>query len=228
MNEADFLNSIKPGEYLLHSEYDFQKRVESFNKIAETVCPGFKLDNDNREIYMNTIKYFAGDPSGIYDLRKGLYVYGKVGVGKTIYFKIFNTLNRAVKLPHENNFSVINVNDLITGFAQKGFEYLSNIGFTISYSERSYQAGSCYGPGHLLLDDLGQSASTVKHFGNNTNIITEFIQRRYYIYTEAFKLTHVSTNMLPSQIKNEYGDFVASRMRQMFNIILFPGNDKRK
>jgi hypothetical protein len=228
MNEADFLNSIKPGEYLLHTEYDFQKRLESFDRIAQTVCPGFELDNDNREIYMNTIKYFAGDKTSIYDLRKGLYVYGKVGVGKTMYFKIFNTLNRAVKSPVENNFSVINVNDLVTGFALKGFEYLSNLGFYLTYCGGSYGSGSGYGPGHMLLDDLGQSASTVKHFGNNTNVIAEFIQRRYYIYIEAFKLTHVSTNMSPDQIKKEYGEFVASRMRQMFNRILFPGNDKRK
>lgn len=224
MNAKEFLEQIRPVPYLEYTEYDFDLRLDSFNRISRAVCPGFVFNEENREIFTETIKYFAADESCQYDLKKGLYVYGKIGVGKTLYFKIFSALNTALK--SANGFKSLSVNDLIDGFAKEGHLYFSNSGITPGeYQKRSTGYGK---PVHILIDDLGQSAKTVSYYGSGLNVVEDFLQRRYYAYTDFFALTHVSTNLVPSMINSEYGEFISSRMREMFNIILFPGEDKRK
>lgn len=216
MDRERFIESITPKPYLKDTEYDFKKRYESFEIIANIMVPGFIIDDSNRDLYENAIKYFAGDKSSKFDLDKGIYLYGKVGVGKSMFFKIFHKLNTATDNP--NNFNILTISKLVSEFAKFGFD-----------SFKEYELGGDWHYGcHWLLDDLGQSASSVKHFGSSTNIVAEFIQRRYNIYTDYYKLTHISTNMEPQEIKDEYGEFIASRMREMFNIVLFNGSDRRK
>jgi DNA replication protein DnaC len=210
-----YLQGLSPEPYLVFKEYDYQKRYESFIMIAEAICPSFILDSENKSIFENAIKYFAADPSSEFNLKKGIYLYGKIGSGKTLFFKIMAELNRATETG--NLFKTITVSNIVDGFSKSGFESL-----------KDFNSDAWGRVPHILLDDLGQSATSVKHFGSTTDIVSEFIQRRYYCFTENFKLTHISTNMEPGEIKNEYGEFVSSRMREMFNIILYPGTDKRK
>lgn len=222
---GEFLNEIKPVPYLVFNEYDPILRRDTFNRIAKAICPGFIINEENKEIYEETIKYFAADESCKYDLRRGLYIYGKIGVGKTLYFKIFKALNRA--LESLNSFKTLTVNDLIDGFALEGPRYFASSGIT-PHDFQKRPNSRWYRPAHILIDDLGQSTKSVNYFGNNLNVVEDFIQRRYYVYTDFFALTHVSTNLVPNKINAEYGEFISSRMREMFNIILFPGEDKRK
>ena len=76
MNANELMKEIKPVPYLVYRKFDFSKRLESFMRIAKAICPGFEIDDENRNIYEETIKYFAADPSCKYTLNKGLYVYG--------------------------------------------------------------------------------------------------------------------------------------------------------
>lgn len=218
MNPGEFLKNISPKPYLITEDIDFAGRWETLLRIARAICPEFEINDQNRAIYENGVKYFAGDPSCKYDLRKGLYFFGPVGVGKTVYFKIFEALNVAIR--SQNNYQRISINELIDGFSSSGYKYFSDSGITPSFYSRSVK--------HILLDDLGQSSGIIKHFGSEINVIAEFIQRRYYAYTENYHLTHITSNIQPAKIKPEYGDFIASRMREMFNIVLFPGDDRRK
>lgn len=215
MDKEEFLKALEPKPYLLSNEYDFAKRIESFYLIAKTMIPGFDLSANEITLYENAIKYFSGDNAGEWPLNKGIYLYGKIGSGKTTFFKILCKLNEAAYTG--NGFSILTVNSIVEGFAKSGFEYLEKFNASVWNISN-----------HLLLDDLGQSASTVKHYGTGTNIVSEFIQRRYYVYKSAYKLTHISTNMEPSEIKTEYGEFISSRMKEMFHIVLYPGADKRK
>ena len=229
MEKESFLNELTPKPYLVpdDKDYDFPKRYESLIEIAKTICPSFELTDENKAIYENGIKYFAADETCTWSLKKSLYLFGRVGVWKTLFFKIFRALNLGTY--SHNNFNVLNVNNLVEGFAKAGYEYFSTVGFT--GHGNSGRGNPVYGfqmPAHLLLDDLGQSAKSTSHFGSNTNVLNEFIQRRYIHYTDSFRLTHISSNLDPSNIKKEYGEFVASRLREMCNIIVFPGQDKRK
>lgn len=225
MDASEFLEQIRPVSYLEYSEYDWDLRLDSFNRIAKAICPGFIISDENKEIYYETIKFFAADDSCKYNLKKGLYVCGKVGVGKTMYFKIFNALNQALKSP--NGFISLTVNNLIDGFAKEGHRYFSISGITPGEFQKRTN-GYWRRPPHILIDDLGQSAKKVNYFGSGLNVVEDFLQRRYYAYTDFFTLTHVSTNLVPNKINSEYGEFISSRLREMMNIIVFPGEDKRK
>jgi hypothetical protein len=195
----------------------------TFLRIAKTLCPAFEIDSFNREIYENTIRYFAGDETGKYNIKKGLFVYGANGVGKSFYFKIFHAVNRAVDSP--NNFKTLSVCDLIDGVSTSGPKY-----FTDSQISPIGSSSDLYWrrPIHILIDDLGQSEETVHYFGNNINVAVEFIRRRHYAYVNHYSLTHCSTNLTPGGIEKKYGKYIQSRMKEMFNTIFFPGEDKRK
>ncbi len=51
---------------------------------------------------------------------------------------------------------------------------------------------------------------------------------RYDIGVMPFWYTHVTTNLSGDQIEENYGTRVRSRMREMFNMIILPGEDRRK
>ena len=228
MDPNILIKEIKPDSYLRYQEgYDFKKRLESFMRIAKIICPEFEITDENRSIYENTIKYFAADESCEYNLNKGLYVYGQYGVGKTVMFKLFKALNRAIDSP--NNFKRLTVTDLIDGVSHKGYQYFVDSGVVPAGGSQS--AANAYWNNkadHFLLDDMGQSERFANNFGNKIDVVIAFLQRRYYAYTDHFALTHCSTNLIPSEIESEFGEAINSRLRQMCNVILFPGEDKRK
>ena len=117
MYKETFLNKIRPVPYLVTKEYDFQKRYESLLEIALTICPDFKISNEEKKIYENAIRYFSGDPSGEFNIKKGLYSYGRIGSGKSLFFEIFRALNMGCYLGNE--FNILTFNDLVYGVARE-------------------------------------------------------------------------------------------------------------
>jgi hypothetical protein len=227
MDPNVLLQEIKPVPYIKQTQYDFDKRLESFMRIAKTICPGFEITDENRELYYESIRYFAGDESCKYKLDKGLYVYGSYGVGKSVYFKIFRALNRAVDSP--NNYKILTVTNLIDGISHEGYQYFLSSGIVPGGGSRSNTNGYWYSEAdHYLIDDMGQSERFANNYGNKIDVLIATIQRRYYVYTDYFALTHFSTNLIPAEIESEYGEAINSRLRQICNVVLFPGEDKRK
>jgi hypothetical protein len=224
MDKETFLNKIKPEPYLVTNEYVFQKRYEFLIEIAVTICHEFKISGEEKKIYENAIRYFSGDPSGEFNINKGLYLYGRIGSGKSLFFKIFKAFNLGCN--SGNDFKILTISDLIDGVAMGGFKFFLSSGIT--FNEFSKLRVADYTIRHMLIDDIGQSVSSVKYFGSELNVIRDFFQRRYNAFTDYSALTHVATNVTPKEIKNEYGEFISSRMKEMFNVILLPGEDKRK
>jgi DNA replication protein DnaC len=222
MTRTEFLEAISPRPRLEHVEYDFTIRWDSFLRIAKRVCPDFVIDDKNRTIYEDACKYFAADEKCSWDLNKGLYLVGPPGVGKTLFFKIFFNLNRAPGINSNNNFKILTVNDIVDGYSIDGPEYWKKSGIN------AVPEGSYINANHVFIDDLGQNARFAAYYGNTIDVIAELIQRRYYAFTDNFVLTHASSNIDPAEIKGTFGQFTSSRMREMFNVILFSGEDRRK
>jgi len=65
----------------------------------------------------------------------------------------------------------------------------------------------------------------VNYFGNQANIIAEILYRRYDLNN--YK-TYVTTNLNGEVLKEHYGNRIFSRMKELFNDIILPGEDRRK
>ena len=59
--------------------------------------------------------------------------------------------------------------------------------------------------------------------------MAEILITRYEHFIENKAITHITTNLLATEIEKAYGNRVRSRLRQMFNLITFSSEttDKR-
>lgn len=110
------------------------------------------------------------------------------------------------------------------------FEYASNgIQTILDYSKESFSVYNTKKPLSKLFDDLGTERS-IKHFGNEMNIMAEILISRYEYYTSHNMQTYITTNLGANDIGEIYGERVKSRLREMCNLISFDNesHDKRK
>jgi DNA replication protein DnaC len=75
-----------------------------------------------------------------------------------------------------------------------------------------------------FIDDLGVENVEVKYFGN---VIEPFNDIFDYRYRHGLQ-TVITTNLPPSEIKETYGDRIASRFRETMNDLILDGEDLRK
>lgn len=108
--------------------------------------------------------------------------------------------------------------DIAFEFGQKGYESLNRY---ISKSPNQQRLPT------YCFDDLGTEHS-IKHFGNECNVMAEILLSRYDHFVENNTVTHLTTNLSASEIESYYGNRVRSRMRTMFNLIPFNKDTKDK
>jgi DNA replication protein DnaC len=213
MTFEEFLQSIAPPKMQYYQCTD--EHIERMKRIRHVLCPAWDGDEEAEKVYLNGVKYFTQDPSGEWDLSKGLYLYGVYGVGKSLFYKVFRHYLNA----YGRGMAAVTADELVAEFSIDGFVAIMK--YSASRETESYK------PCELLIEDVGQNANSGKHFGSHTDVMVEILQRRYRVFTDAYKRTHIATNLQPSEIREQYGEYISSRMKEMFNIILFPGTDKR-
>lgn len=207
--------------------YDIDRIADLFAKEVVKLVPNFQLDDHNKAIIEALILYFARDPEfektqlcKSPSLDKSILLMGGVGVGKTV---IMTAYGYAMQLT-PFSFGVVSCRDIIKDFAVKGYDgikrYSETFGVTVNNTaDRSK-------PVDLCLDDLGTEPDAF-HFGNKINVIEGIIQDRYIYFTRFGMRTHMTTNLNGIEIRDEYGERVASRIRQMCNQFKITGNDRR-
>lgn len=143
------------------------------------------------------------------NLNKGILLLGPVGCGKTSFMQLFNLIT-----PKEKQYPVRATRDISSEFIKDGYEVLHK-----------------YGKAHKVycFDDLGVEQS-IKHFGNECNVMGEILLSRYDLLRNHSIITHATTNLNSDDLEKIYGNRVRSRLREMFNLISFPESckDKRK
>lgn len=56
----------------------------------------------------------------------------------------------------------------------------------------------------------------------------EILLDRYELFMSNGMITHLTTNLTPELIEQQYGNRLRDRLREMMNYITMPGNTKRK
>lgn len=184
---------------------------------ARQFVPSFIVDEALKPAMRALILYFTNDPrfeeEGNGKLSKGIFLCGNVGTGKTILMQSFR--DNAKK-----RYNVYSTNELtdtyVTGDIEALHYFLGNRDAMYGGDPKAY----CF-------DDLGSENTSVKHMGNDLNVMERIILSRYEKKIP-FYYTHFTSNIDAELVEKMYGTRVRSRLREMCNFIVIDGTDRRK
>ena len=183
----------------------------------------FKLYREDKDVLLQLYAYFTGDIALCkhyeIDLRKGLFLSGKTGVGKTCHMKLVRQF-----LSFAERYKMKTCQALALEYMDTGSNVILQYGrnFVEYIDHNTINTSYCF-------DDLG-AEDEVKHYGTQTNVLGQIILMRYELFQNRSVLTHFTSNLTAPQIEKCYGERVRSRLRQMCNWIEYnsSSNDKRK
>lgn len=190
-------------------------------KGIEIYGKNFRLYEDDAPIITQLISAVLKDPvvadEFSIDLEKGILLVGPVGCGKTSLMNLMRYL-----LPIEQRHRLHSCRDISLEYTRDGYTAIHR------YTKGSFSLRK-FEPITWCFDDLGLENET-RHYGNSCLIMAEILLSRYEYYHSFGMLTHLTTNLNSSEIENQYGLRVRSRLREMFNLIAFPTDtpDKRR
>lgn len=198
------MNAVK----LFNGQFKFEGQVSLY---FELLVRYFSRD---QQFYSLAKNMDIQNPS----LDKGLFLAGNFGVGKTWLMRLFQRNNRQV-------FTVQNAKAIADMFESDGEEAVKK--FKESPLLPSNDVENFYHTRMgLCIDDLG-TEQIKNHYGNKKNVIGDLIELRYASGNTG-DLLHLTTNLTGTQLSDFYGGRVASRLREIMNIIDFIGSDLRK
>lgn len=181
---------------------------EIFVDVLTEIQPVFNPDIYCEPVIKTMINYYCGESE--LSFKKGLLLMGGIGSGKTL---LMRGLNRFLKqfvnlyVSYVPGFNEIASYDLAAEFSRYGFEMFNDAILGCD----------------LFIDDIGLNDSIV-HYGNNYNITSMLLMRRY----DSKYKTHGTTNLDAKALKSYFDERIYSRMKEMFNTIYLKGEDRRK
>ncbi len=202
--------------------------LELFTTLGKNRCKDFVIDDHNRGAFVNIAYWLLGDERFTAldpctgkrtkgDFKKGFFVGGEVGTGKSLLLELLGAVTSLVQFECQGEaktlvFTPIRTDVLCREFADKG---------TIDIWAKKKVLG---------LQDLGAEAQETLYMGNRANVLQELIEERGDLQG---CFTFISSNLpLHSEgersIKAIYGDRVHSRLKQMCNYIFLFGQDRRR
>ncbi|WP_075589856.1 P-loop NTPase family protein [Labilibacter marinus] len=204
--------------------YNFQKSLEFITRKGEELYgQHFKLLPEDLPIIRKLFAYVIRDEENCklhdLDMRKGMMLSGPIGAGKTSLMHLMRLI-----VPEPQGYQIKSCRDVSFEFHKDGYDVIQR------YSRRSLKF--IHGQKKMqtvCFDDLG-AEQTLKHFGNKCNVLSEILLSRYDLFITDNLITHVTTNLNATEIEEQYGARVRSRLREMMNMISFPdeAKDKRK
>jgi DNA replication protein DnaC len=206
----------KTAEYFQRISKDSKKEITRGEYLEICLSRLKALAGDSCQItkdYNAIFSYFYGDTDTL-DKKKGLLLMGNIGCGKTTLMRVFRDNSNPYKI-----VSCKDVSDIwkkegdISSFCRldKGKSYYKSV-FGIR------DTGICF-------DDLGIETRT-RNYGDESNVMEDVILSWYN--TGLFNRIHITTNLTVDEIEVKYGKRVRSKMREMFNLVIIEGGDRRK
>lgn len=173
----------------------------------------FIIDENNKSFLNIICQYFAQDENFEEELggelRKGLLVFGRCGVGKSSSFKIIQNISKNYDFKNIW-FAKRSAHEIVTEFNE---------------SEKRDTIIKSYSKGKLYIDDLG-AEKEASNYGKE-DIFSRLLELRYNEFLEKGTKTFITTNYSLHDFKNRYGIRVADRLKEMFNIVEIDGYSRR-
>lgn len=169
----------------------------------------FIFSGNDKEVIQMLLKYFIGDASCGLDMDKGICLVGGVGMGKTFMMESFQQFCQ--KLP-------------IKKFVMKGAEDVYD---EMASSTNPTKTMTKYYKGPWCFDDLGAEPLIFQDYGNKRAYMERIFFKRNEAFRRGYMTTHVTTNLMPSDIKERYGERFYDRFKEMFNVIHMTAKSKR-
>ena len=191
-------------------EYSSEDALRLAAEIGRQMCAGFVLDEDNRPAYEMIAAWLVNEPKPKLSPFKGIYLQGATGTGKTICLDIFRIVARYLQV--EVNGETMRWQSVST--AEVCDTYLE------TGSTEQYRSATV-----VCFQDLGGEPTEVLYMGNRRNVMRQILEARG---DRPDFLTLITSNIPADKLGSYYGDRVASRIKQMCNIITMGGADRRK
>ena len=203
----------------IKSQYSYQEVINWIEtKGVELYGNHFKILETDYPIVYKLIAYFLKDEPSCFqygiNLNKGILLTGPIGCGKTSLMNLMKYIT-----PTEHKYFVKSCREISFEFIQDGYQIIHK--YSIGKLYQSEVKTICF-------DDLG-TENNLKYFGNECNVMAEILLSRYDLFISKKLQTHITTNLSATEIENQYGNRVRSRMREMFNLVAFnkTAQDKR-
>lgn len=210
-------------------KFDKNAIFEIVIKVGQEITPEFHLNEHDKELYYRLFLYFFNFQefekfSQAFNLKKGLLVIGGIGVGKTILFKVFREIIKQYTRYYD--FAIVSPIDICGKYSLDGHEIiLSNTTNCFKETNRYKDKSQ---PRSRLYDDLGSEETWTSFYGTKVNVMEKIILTRYDLFIDKGMKTYFTTNLQPKEIAEKYGERAISRLREMTNVIIYPGIDRRK
>lgn len=169
----------------------------------------FVIDDNNKAIIRKMYGYFHGDARCGWDPKKGIFLGGKIGCGKTVLLEAFCKI-----LEMQTGYVI----ELIP--APQLYQYIRRYGMDGLKSRP------------LLIDELGREQLEMNDFGTIIRPVEDLMSLRYEtgaktFITSNFRIETLTQGYDQAGHKVGYGQYIGDRFRSMLNIDVLPGESRR-
>lgn len=211
-----------------NGDYSAEKAMALVTAIGESMCPGFVIDDDNRFVYENFVKWLHGDETmraigpetkkeipG--DMKKGIFIAGGIGTGKTVCTEVMGEYSKLF------GFKIV-----FRGEREGRLTWASDSANAIVQGFiKDKETGWWQDNNVVCIQDLGSEPTEAVAMGYRVNVLRSLLE---YRADRRDRLTIITSNypMASPELAEAYGERVASRLRGMCNYYEMKGKDRRR
>ena len=179
-------------------------------ELARTGRRPYFTGADSRVI-RGLLQWFIRDPTGPYDLHRGIYLHGPVGVGKSLIMKCLKIMVANVPI-QPSRFDIAPTKGLLADIAiEKNFSALAKFKRGVWLQE------------DLMDEKRGESAS----YAERLDVMDWLLTERAILYVDQGLCTHVTSNLGRDNVEKFYGTRIADRFDELVQFVELTGHSKR-